>query len=66
MFKKDLDNWELINQYIWGKKKTQINTENQFIIIFIEKIFTLGSKDENKFIILIKMYFYLNLTFLDL
>ena len=57
MFKKDLDNWELINQYIWGKKNTQINTENQFIIIFIEKIFTLGSKDENKFIILIKMYF---------
>ena len=51
MFKKDLDNWELINQYIWGKKKTQINTENQFIIILIEKILILGSNDENKFII---------------
>ena len=51
IFKKDFDNWELTNQYIWGKKKTQINTENQFIIILIEKILILGSNDENKFII---------------
>ena len=50
-FKKDFDNWELINQNIWGKKKTQIKIENQFIIMSIEKIFTLGSNDENKFII---------------
>ena len=51
IFKKDLDNCELINQNIWGKKNTQMNTEIQFIIKFIEKIFTLGSKDENRFII---------------
>lgn len=51
IFKKDFDNWELTNQNIWGKKKTQINTENQFIIILIEKILILGSNDENKFII---------------
>lgn len=55
IFKKDLDNWEFINQNIWGKKKIQINTENQFNIIFIEKILILGSKDENKFIILLKI-----------
>ena len=55
IFKKDLDNWEFINQYIWGKKKIQINTENQFNIIFIEKILILGSKDENKFIILLEI-----------
>ena len=51
IFKKDFDNWELTNQNIWGKKKTQIKTENQFIIILIEKILILGSNDENKFII---------------
>ena len=51
IFKKDFDIWELINQNIWGKKKIQINTENQFIIIFIEKILIFGSNDENKFII---------------
>ena len=46
------------------KKNTQIKTENQFSIILIEKILILGSKDENKFIILIKMYYYLlNLIF---
>ena len=55
---KDLDIWELINQNIWGKKKIQINTENQFIIIFIEKILIFGSNDENKFIILIKKYYF--------
>lgn len=48
---------EFINQYTCGKKKIQIKTENQFIIIFIEKIFTFGSKDENRFIILIKKHF---------
>ena len=64
IFKKDFDIWEFINQYIWGKKNTQIKTENQFSIILIEKILILGSKDENKFIILIKMYYYLlNLIF---
>jgi len=51
IFKKDFDNWELINQNNWGKKKIQIKIENQFIIIFIEKILILGSNDENKFII---------------
>ena len=58
MLIKDLDIWELINQNIWGKKKIQINTENQFIIIFIEKILIFGSNDENKFIILIKKYYF--------
>jgi len=58
IFKKDLESWEFINQYIWGKKKIQINTENQFNIIFIEKILILGSKDENRFIILLKIICY--------
>jgi len=58
IFKKDLESWELINQNIWGKKKIQIKTENQFIITLIEKILIFGSKDENKFIILIKIYFW--------
>jgi len=57
IFKKDFDIWEFINQYIWGKKNTQIKIENQFNIILIEKILILGSKDENKFIILVKMYY---------
>ena len=57
MLTKNLDSWELTNQYIWGKKNTQINTENQFIIILIDKILILGSNDENKFIILTKTYF---------
>ena len=51
IFKIVFLSWELINQNIWGKKNTQMNTEIQFIIKFIEKIFTLGSKDENRFII---------------
>ena len=50
-FKNDFDIWEWVNQYIWGKKNTQIKIENQFIIILIEKILILGSKDENRFII---------------
>jgi len=56
IFKNDLDIWEFINQYIWGKKKITIIIDIQFIIIFIEKIFTFGSNEENKFIILIKIY----------
>jgi len=51
MLKKDLDNWEFINQNIWGKKKEQIKIDIQFSIIDNEKILTLGSKDENRFII---------------
>ena len=58
MLTKNLDSWELTNQYVWGKKNTQINTENQFIIILIDKILILGSNDENKFIILIKKYYF--------
>ena len=38
------------------KKKLQIKIDLQFIIIESEKIFTLGSKDENKFIIYIKIF----------
>ena len=56
IFIKDFDNWDCINQYIWGKKKITIIIDIQFIIIFIEKIFTFGSNEENKFIILIKIY----------
>ena len=51
MFKKDLDIWEFIRQYIWGKKKEQIKIDTQLNIIENEKILILGSKDENKFII---------------
>ena len=51
ILKKDFDIWEFINQYIWGKKNTQIKIENQFNINCIDKILTLGSNDENKFII---------------
>ena len=50
-FKNDFDIWEWVNQYIWGKKNTQIKIENQFNINCIDKILTLGSNDENKFII---------------
>ena len=56
IFKNDFDIWELISQYICGKKNEQIMIDIQFIIIENEKIFTLGSKDENKFIIYIKIF----------
>ena len=52
IFKIVFLSWELINQNIWGKKKIEIKIDNQFNIILIEKIFTVGSKEENKFIIL--------------
>ena len=51
IFKNDLDIWEFINQYIWGKKKILIKIEIQFNVNVNEKIFTEGSKEENKFII---------------
>ena len=51
IFKIVFLSWELINQNIWGKKKIEIKIDNQFNIIFIEKIFTVGSNEENKFII---------------
>ena len=56
IFKKDFDIWEFINQYIWGKKNTQIKTETQFIINLVDIILILGSKDENKFIICKQSY----------
>ena len=56
IFKKDFDIWEFINQYIWGKKNTQIKTETQFIISLVDIILILGSKDENKFIICKQSY----------
>jgi len=52
IFKIVFLSWELINQNIWGKKKIEIKIDNQFNIILTEKIFTVGSKEENKFIIL--------------
>ena len=51
IFKKDFDNWELINQNNWGKKNTQIKIELQFNIKLIDIILIFGSNDENKFII---------------
>ena len=51
IFKKDLDNWDCINQNIWGKKNTQIKIELQFNIKLIDIILIFGSNDENKFII---------------
>jgi hypothetical protein len=51
IFKIVFLSWELINQNIWGKKKIEIKIDNQFNIILREKIFTVGSKEENKFII---------------
>jgi len=51
IFKNDIDIWEFINQYIWGKKKITIMMDNQFIIIFIEKILIFGSNEEKRFII---------------
>jgi len=56
IFIKDFDNWDWINQYIWGKKNTQIKTETQFIINLVDIILILGSKDENKFIICKQSY----------
>lgn len=50
-FKKVFLHWEFINQNIWGKIKIPIKTETQFNINLIEKIFTDGSKEENRFII---------------
>ena len=32
IFKKVLENWEFINQNIWGTKKTPIKIDNQFNI----------------------------------
>ena len=46
----------LLIRIIVEKKKLQIKIDLQFIIIESEKIFTLGSKDENKFIIYIKIF----------
>ena len=51
IFKIVFLNWELIKKNIWGKKKIEIKIDNQFNIILIEKIFTVGSNEENKFII---------------
>jgi len=51
IFIKKFDHWEFINQYIWGRKKTLINTEIQFNAKLTEKILMLGSNDENKLII---------------
>jgi hypothetical protein len=51
IFKIVFLSWELINQNIWGKKKIEIKIDSQFNIILREKIFTVGSKEENKFII---------------
>jgi len=53
IFKNVFDICECINQNICGKKNVQIKIENQFIMIFIEKILILGSNDENRFIIYI-------------
>jgi len=51
IFKKDLDNWEFINQNIWGKKKVQMKMDTQFNINEKDRILIFGSKDENRFII---------------
>ena len=51
IFKIVFLNWELIKKNIWENKKIEIKIDNQFNIIFIEKIFTVGSNEENKFII---------------
>ena len=44
-------NLELIKKKYLRKKKIEIKIDNQFNIIFIEKIFTVGSNEKNKFII---------------
>jgi len=49
IFKIVFLNWELIKKYL--RKKIEIKIDNQFNIILIEKIFTVGSNEENKFII---------------
>ena len=41
----------VIIKKIYKEKKIEIKIDNQFNIIFIEKIFIVGSNEENKFII---------------